>query len=799
MKNNFMKIKTFKIFILIFAVLFSGFSLPGSVAVAATCDSTASAQISAGYAITAGQAFVIDLQADYITYEPTGGRNFYSLALLRNGVVIREWTADTNYMEQAPDFRQYYVTNGISADTEFSAVATVTSDISCPGGASDTDTMIMTISTIEAPPVCVINSFNPLSSSIAYNTSTNLNFSLSGAFDWDIDFTGGTVAPTPRTGTTASGAGTASTGNLTATQSYTLNCYYKNTSGQTQKTSMGPRTVTVTAPGSPPAEYCTDPAANNYGGALPCDYTPIVVGNLCSPMANGAGVRNNYTGTGCTEIENQVKASEAECLTWCNANNADGCEYGSGKCYRSNGSGCYVEYGYPGWKASVDECPTPPPYLTPTITPSVSCVPVGQTSYTATISWAPTVANNILIFLDDNFDTPEGFNKTVYGTPGSTPAPSGFTQRIPGGPAVLTLLPGVTYKSFIQNMSENSGPTASRNVPQCALTNTATGNLGTGNCTSFSGWAWDPDRPDFSTTVDIYKDGALYASNVAAVSADASFPGANKNKGFTYTTPAAWKDGANHTISIYADDLTADTCAGGGIECFKLVGSPQTIRCEVGMSGDLTGPGSCEIPLNGSSCSPAYSLGWEMINPIGASTTLKGNGGMTDRTLSTPNSSLTYSGTETVTIPYSGRTFELWNNSTRLVSKTVTANCKSTDKWSEDQQKCITKPPVGSCGNNIVEPQFDEECDPGQANLGTCSQNKSCSTSCKENDCPPIIHPYCDAPNKDCLQGTKSEYTLDATGYNWKCTIASPFEEVKCHLPPDGGGSGGTKPIYIEN
>ncbi len=103
----------------------------------------------------------------------------------------------------------------------------------------------------------------------------------------------------------------------------------------------------------------------------------------------------------------------------------------------------------------------------PTLTPVVTAPSCSSTNYDVQISW-PAVNNNIRIFVDDNFNTPEGFDKVLYGNPGSTVAPSGFTQRIPNAPQTLVFQPGVRYYTFIQNDGPDAGPTVSWIVQPCA-------------------------------------------------------------------------------------------------------------------------------------------------------------------------------------------------------------------------------------------------------------------------------------------------------------------------------------------
>jgi hypothetical protein len=95
------------------------------------------------------------------------------------------------------------------------------------------------------------------------------------------------------------------------------------------------------------------------------------------------------------------------------------------------------------------------------LTPSVQAPSCSNTNYTVTISWPP-VNNDIRIFID-----PKDFDKVLNGSSGSTQAPDGFNQRLPGGPSPLLLVPGVKYFTSIQNNSADNGPTVEWTVPLC--------------------------------------------------------------------------------------------------------------------------------------------------------------------------------------------------------------------------------------------------------------------------------------------------------------------------------------------
>ncbi len=77
---------------------------------------------------------------------------------------------------------------------------------------------------VTAPSTCTISSFSADNElNVPYNTGTTLRFSFGGgSFSWAISLLTGSVNSTPTSGVGSSG--TASTNNLTATQTYRLSC-----------------------------------------------------------------------------------------------------------------------------------------------------------------------------------------------------------------------------------------------------------------------------------------------------------------------------------------------------------------------------------------------------------------------------------------------------------------------------------------------------------------------------------------------------------------------------------------------
>jgi len=90
------------------------------------------------------------------------------------------------------------------------------------------------------------------------------------------------------------------------------------------------------------------------------------------------------------------------------------------------------------------------------------------------------------------------------------------------------------------------------------------------DCTQISGWAWDQTQPNTPISVDIYADGNLLITVLAnQFRQDLLNAGkGNGNHGFSFPTPLALKDGAQHTITVaFANTSTA------------LINSPKNLVC----------------------------------------------------------------------------------------------------------------------------------------------------------------------------------------------------------------------------
>src|SRR3989344_6895816 len=153
-----MKFKFFKLFVLIVALLISGsYVVSPKQVFAQSCDSSVSVSVDPNFSVNSDETFPINWGANYQTYEPTGGTNTYTVNVYNYSISsgpLKTWTATTDNGEQPPEGGSYTVTGGITTDTDYTVTANVVSNISCPGGVSDSK--IVTVS-IQGNPIGAVN------------------------------------------------------------------------------------------------------------------------------------------------------------------------------------------------------------------------------------------------------------------------------------------------------------------------------------------------------------------------------------------------------------------------------------------------------------------------------------------------------------------------------------------------------------------------------------------------------------------------------------------------------------------
>src|SRR5258708_7266587 len=104
------------------------------------------------------------------------------------------------------------------------------------------------------------------------------------------------------------------------------------------------------------------------------------------------------------------------------------------------------------------------------------------------------------------------------------------------------------------------------------------------------------------------------------------------------------------------------------------------------MSGTLTPTSpSCNIAAGASSCN--VTLSWTTTNPVGTSA-VTSNYPSANTTVATGNS-----GSTSASVPYSSRTFYLYNNSQLLATSVASSSCASGSSWNGSARHAPTTMP----------------------------------------------------------------------------------------------------------
>ncbi|MBI2630722.1 hypothetical protein HYW73_00705 [Candidatus Nomurabacteria bacterium] len=262
------------------------------------------------------------------------------------------------------------------------------------------------------------------------------------------------------------------------------------------------------------------------------------------------------------------------------------------------------------------------------------------------------------------------------------------------------------------------------------------------------------------------------------------------------------------------------------------------------MSGTLSANlNPCSISAGADTCTT--TLTWDVTSPevvLGSAVTSSTN----NSGASSPNFAITPpvstgtvdSGTKTgVIVPYSGRTFYLYNNAVLLDQETVTSNCEVGSGWSVSENKCkaglvnggwsawgpcsvtacgqtgtqdrtCTNPAPQNGGANCVGPSSqscstpscsdDEKCENKAAvNYPKCTlgpDGKCINGATNPSDCDinPGTYGVCATnPPNTCSSGTPVIGAWNVSNYVWTCTGTNGVP-VSCSAPKK-------KPIFIED
>ncbi len=382
-------------------------------------------------------------------------------------------------------------------------------------------------SNIYCPPSATI-SVNP--TSIAYNGTTTVTWSSTNTSSCSV--TPGLVSGT---------SGSFNSGALTATRTYTVTCTGGAASAQA--------TVTV-GPAPPTCSSATPDGTAAYGNTTQRVYANNVAGatSVLFPTWSESG------GSGDILWYSGANAGGGSWYVDVNLNSHPGYGVITTHVYMSN-----APYYSNVWCDSASYTSYAP--LAATISANPTSIGYGGSS---TLSWSSTSASTC----------------SVGKTSGPGPNPPGGTGGLSNGNWTPTGITGTTVYFISCNgvAGGNVGATATINV----ATNATAGSVDVANCTHIAGWAWDPDQPNTPIVVQIANNGVYYNSyNANGFRSD--LPG-NHAHAFDIPTPAAFKDGAHHSINVYGIDLNGDANS-------LITGSPKDVFCP---------PATVDLRANGS-------------------------------------------------------------------------------------------------------------------------------------------------------------------------------------------------------
>jgi len=236
----------------------------------------------------------------------------------------------------------------------------------------------------------------------------------------------------------------------------------------------------------------------------------------------------------------------------------------------------------------------------------------------------------------------------------------------------------------------------------------------------------------------------------------------------------------------YIDSQTDEQC---GSPPAVDVGFGQVFRhtftVSAPMSGTLTGPSSCTISSGNSGCN--VTLTWSTTSPVATSAVTAS--GMTN-----VNGN---SGSQSFTVPYSSRTFYLYNNGTLLAQSNVFSSCAAGTSW--NGSSCVINPAMSgtltsvpssctisagnsSCSSNLSWTLNNPQATPTAiTTLGMSNINVSNSMAASQSGTQAVTVSYGGRTfylyNNGTLLAQDNVYSNCAAGTSWNgssCAVTAP-------------------------
>jgi hypothetical protein len=631
--------------------------------------------------------------------------------------------------------------------------------------------------TVEGPEIvlegeCAITGFYADDSTPSYNTGTNLRFSfddlnnVDNAFDWTVVKLSGNANPSPSSGHAASG--TISTGNLTQTHVYRMYCG-SDTSDITVTPESATGTINVQVRKANGSSLVASWAIDEQGDRYDFDETSsgATYGMPVSQYRVYGYPVSGYSGPTYSPSDNWTTLSPGGYLSFVLTYTplvTSGTLTGPDSCTISSGQ---------------DSCNVNLTWNTTNPVGTSSVMAAGMTTVNGNSGSqafaVPYSSRNFSLYNNGS----QLASKVVSSSCVSGTTWNGSTCAANGVP----VLSSPTATSVTQTSATLGANVTSLGVPASITargTCWGTSNNPTTNCAAASGTTtgvFTHSRTGLTPGTTYYYRG--YATNATGTgySPSSSFSTDAGNAVPTVTSPTASSITANSatlganvtSLGVPASITARGTCWGTSnnptTNCAAASGtstgafshtrtgltggttyyyrgyatnatgtgySPSSSFTMGQMSGNLSGASSCNIAQGASSCS--VNLTWNTTNPIGTSAVTASGMSNVDGN----------SGSQSFTVPYSSRTFYLYNNAQLLATHPVTSSCASGTAWNGSNCGAVVNGgwsawsawsgcSVTACGQSGTQTRTRSCTNPAPSNGGSyCSgadtEVQSCST-----------------------------------------------------------------------
>jgi hypothetical protein len=302
---------------------------------------------------------------------------------------------------------------------------------------------------------------------------------------------------------------------------------------------------------------------------------------------------------------------------------------------------------------------------------TISYAPIGITGTVdgASFTWGGTLAQGktLKTTCTNSTNMKVGLDGGPYSSVGTK---NGYTitYDFPNNNTGTTAL---TYKIICQNIGGTANEQA-RTFNLAPTIPSPSGNINATGCTILSGASTCNGSINWTTTNPTHT--SQVTSNYPA--ANTTVATGNSNSGMSVTIPYSSRAFFLYHNGAKLGEATATATCASGTSWNSFLS-----QCAPAPTGSLTGS-SCTIAAGSSSCSG--TVNWSVSNPTGNSS-VTSNYPSANTTVGTG-----VSGSQSVTIPYSSRTFYLYTGGTQLKSLTLNASCASGTSWNSYLSQCAS-------------------------------------------------------------------------------------------------------------